>query len=125
VFQLADPKFVNQGSVDRCCCLMSEAGRTTPSPWCSGCTTGRRITVAEPTETNPVLPTYGNVSWEKTTPRLKTGGSAIAAARRVHVSGQFAQPIRCAKNHRLRRGKCVASQNCGKNAYRNVGGDCH
>lgn len=126
VFQPADPKFVNQGSVDRCF-LMSEAGRATPSPWCTGCTTGRRVTVGEPLQANPQLPTYSNVRWEKTPPRLRTGSSAApkpsTSSTRERV--KRVAPVRCGKNYTMRRGKCVPKQNCGANAYRNVEGDCH
>lgn len=32
--------------------------------------------------------------------------------------------LSCAKNYKLVNGKCVVRQNCGRNAYRNVEGDC-
>lgn len=53
-------------------------------------------------------------------PQRNRGSSTRTRERAVR-----AKPIRCAKNYRLRRGKCVVSQNCGKNAYLKVGGDCH
>lgn len=35
------------------------------------------------------------------------------------------KPIVCGENYKLRKGKCVLIQNCGKNAYRSAEGDCY
>lgn len=34
-------------------------------------------------------------------------------------------PLKCAKNYKLEKGKCVLLQNCGKNATRGPEGDCY
>jgi hypothetical protein len=35
------------------------------------------------------------------------------------------KPLVCAKNYKLKGGKCVLLQNCGQNAYRSAEGDCY
>lgn len=39
-------------------------------------------------------------------------------------SGASSRSLKCGKNYKLKNGKCVLLQNCGRNAYRNVEGDC-
>lgn len=59
-------------------------------------------------------------------------GKAAAAPRKSSASKPVKEskpakkkPLVCAKNYKLKNGRCVLLQNCGKNARRNPEGDCH
>ncbi|MEM9357625.1 MAG: hypothetical protein AAGB04_15575 [Pseudomonadota bacterium] len=98
------------GSRKAICSVMNRCGASVP-----GCGDGGSTAVT------PV--TTSRCSGGRYFSRSK--GRCVCPTNKSYWNGRSCQRLRCGKNYKLVRGKCVLLQNCGRNAYRSPEGDCY
>lgn len=105
--------FQLNGSRKAICSVMNRCGAQVPGCGASGS--------ARPAAPVPVTTTQ-RCSGGRYYSRSR--GRCTCPSSRPNWNGRSCAKLRCGRNYKLVRGRCVLLQNCGRNAYRNAEGDC-